>query len=235
VYSFDRGHRGGSGDYMALYPHGTTNTHLDALCHIVYKGKLYNGRDANLITMRGAQAGGLEAVFDGVVSRGIVLDVPRALGVKWVEPDQAITVEDLTLAEEKQGVTVRSGDVLLVRTGRWARVRAGEPIGEIFGADGSYAMSGLGIDSIPWLASRQVAVLGSDGVSDALPAAGAMEGMPVHLIGIAGMGIHLIDNADLEAVSEHCAASSRWEFQCILSPLRVPGGTGSPLNPLAVF
>ncbi|GIW07155.1 MAG: cyclase [Dehalococcoidia bacterium] len=227
----------GSTDWFALAPHGPTITHLDALCHIFYKGRMFNGVPASKVTARGAGAGSIDTVRGGIVGRGVLLDIPRLRGVDWLEPGEAITVEDLERAEQAEGVTVGEGDLLLVRTGRHARVRAGAPPPPpIPGPVPMLPLAGLEWTTLPWLHERKIAILGGDNYSDCTPSGfEAPQGLPIHTVGIVAIGLHLLDNADLEALATACAERGRWEFQLVIAPLILERGTGSPVNPIAIF
>jgi len=164
-----------------------------------------------------------------VVTRGVLIDVPSLRGVEALAPGEPIFPEDLEAAEVATGVAVRTGDALLVRTGRWRwREQHGPwPIDE--------GLAGLDASCLAWLHERQVALLGSDGVSDVLPSRVAEVGMPVHTVAIVAMGIHLMDNLDLDDLSGTCAAEGRWDFLLTVAPLVLARGTASPVNPIAVF
>ncbi len=220
----------GSGDYLALRFHGYAHTHLDALCHMFWDGKLYNGRDQSAVTSQGAGAGSVAAAEAGIVTRGVLIDAPRLRGRPRLEPGEALYPEDLEAAEAAQNVRVAEGDALLVYTGRWRRRQEAGPWDV-----NSEGLAGLHAACLPWLHERGVAVLGCDGVSDVMPSGFPGVGLPIHRVGIVAMGLHLLDNCDLEALAEACAARSRWEFLFVVAPLRVAGGTGSPVNPIAVF
>jgi kynurenine formamidase len=219
-----------SADYFAIAPHGLANTHLDALCHVFHRGKMYNGYPSEDVTAKGAKNGAIDALKDGIVSRGVLIDVPRAKGKDWLEPGEEISPADLEDAEQAGGFRVESGDVLFVRTGRHARRKATGPWDSF--ADG---MAGLGAACLPWLHQRQVAALAGDGASDVLPSGYAKLLLPIHAVTIVAMGIHLIDNCDLEGIAQACAARSRWTFLSVIAPLVLEKGTASPVNPLAVF
>jgi kynurenine formamidase len=223
------GNFGGSADYFAIAPHGYATTHLDALCHIFVDGKMYNGYDQAEVRSDGAQKNSIMAGKDGIVSRGVLLDIARLRGVDWLELGEQITADDLSAAETAQGVRVEEGDILLVATGRDAR-RASE--GAWSAADG---LAGLYADCLPWLHERGVATLGCDGVSDVAPSGVDGWPMPMHQIAIVAMGVHLIDNMRLDGLSTACAERDRWAFQFVLAPLRLDKGTASPVNPLAIF
>jgi kynurenine formamidase len=221
----------GTADYFAVASHGVSITHLDALCHVFQKGRMYNDRPASMVTSIGAMASSILAGEDGIVSRGVLLDIPRSLGREWLEPGEAIYVEELQAAEAAQGVKVSEGDILFVNTGRHSR-REAMGIGAFTGD-----LAGRHATCLPWLHARGVALLGCDGVSDVTPT-GAQPGpyfLPVHSIAIPGMGLHLLDNADFRALAKTCAEKNRWEFLLTIAPLRLPRGTASPVNPIAVF
>ena len=219
----------GSADYVAIAPHGMAHTHLDALCHIFYRGQMYNGFPKSAVTSIGATRNAITAGEQGVVSRGVLLDVPAAQGKEWLEPGEAIHPQGLEEAERRAGVRVEEGDILLVRTGRHRRAAQRGPW------NGREALAGLHASCLPWLHERRIAVLGSDGVSDVLPSGVEGVGLPIHLVVIPAMGVHLIDNAQLEDVAAACAERGRWEFLLTLAPLRLERGTGSPINPIALF
>src|SRR5262245_38335165 len=220
---------GWAGDYFAIAPHGFATSHLDALCHIFHGGKLYNGYPIETVTGQGAGELGIHELRDGIVSRGVLLDVPRVRGVSYLEPGEPIFPDDLERAEHDAGLRVEPGDVLLVRTGRWALRKAR-------GAwDARQSAAGLDAACLPWLHARGVAALGSDGVSDVLPS--RIDGMPlpIHTVAIVALGLHLIDNLELEPLAEACASERRWEFLLTIAPLVLLRGTASPVNPIALF
>ena len=214
-------------DHLSFDLHGLLTTHVDALSHMFVRGQMFGGRPTSEVRSDGAVANTVMTMADGVVGRGVLLDVPRALGSEYLDAGQVVTVEDLEAAEASEGVQVGAGDVLLVAWGRRARQVAKK------GFDG---FSGLHAECLPWLQEREVAVLGSDGISDPMPFVGTPQWpFPVHQIGIVGMGLPLIDNMSLAPLAERCAASGRWEFLFTMAPLRISRGTGCPVNPVAVL
>lgn len=218
-----------SADYFSLSHHGYCVTHLDALCHIFYGEALYNGFSRSTVTSSGAARNSIDVLKNGIITRGILLDVPAARGLPYLEPGDPIFPDDLERAEEHSGVRAEAGDFLLIRTGRFA-------FREEHGAwNARELMAGLHASCLPWLRQREIAALGCDGNSDVIPS--RVEGirLPVHLVAIAAMGVHLLDNADLEALGRACRKRNRWEFLFVVSPLVLLRGTGSPVNPLAVF
>jgi len=214
-------------DHLALDIHGLWTTHVDALSHMFVRGQMYGGRPASEVRSDGARSNTVLTLAGGVIGRGVLLDIPRALGRDYLDTGEVVTVADLEAAEATQGVRAGTGDILLVALGREARKRATR------GFDG---FSGLHSECLPWLAQRQVAVLGSDGISDPMPFVGTPEWpFPVHQIGIVAMGLHLIDNVRLAPLAARCAELGRWEFLFTMAPLRIPKGTGCPVNPVAVL
>jgi kynurenine formamidase len=223
---------GGSADYFATEVHGFNRTHIDAFCHFSYKGNLYNGLDAGLITSAGAGACTIVPASEGIVSRGVLLDIPRLKGVDWIELGIPIMTEDLEAAERAAGVTVQQGDILLVRTGYKTR-RA--TLGPLPWQDRS--KPGLHAETLRWLHQREIAVLGGDGDSDMTPSSVVGGGLskPIHVGTLVAMGVHLLDNCELDDLARTCSELNRWEFQLTVAPLRLESGTGSPVNPLAIF
>ncbi len=214
-------------DHIALDVHGLSTTHVDALSHMFVRGEMFGGRPASDVRSDGARSNTILSMADGVVGRGVLLDVARVRGRDFYDTDQVVTVSDLEAAEEAEGVEVSPGDVLMVAWGREARRRAKESF------DG---FSGLHAECLPWLHEREVAVLGSDGISDPMPFVGTPDWpFPVHQIGITAMGLHLIDNMALAALGARCQAVGRWELLFTMGPLRITGGTGCPVNPVAVL
>jgi kynurenine formamidase len=216
-------------DYVALAPHGFATSHIDALCHIFHQGRLYNGYPAETVTAHGATKLGIHQLRAGIVTRGVLLDIPALRGVDALEPGEPIFPEDLEAAEQEARVEVRAGDALLVRTGRWPWRRTHGPW------DAGSLAAGLDASCLPWLRARDVATLGSDGVSDVLPSRVDGVGMPIHTVVIVAMGVHLLDNLDLDALAVACTEEARWEFLFTVAPLVLRRGTASPVNPIALF
>jgi kynurenine formamidase len=221
--------RRGAAEFIGMVFHGYSITHIDTPAHYFWQGKMYNGRSANLITSReGAQVESVDLLRDGVVSRGVLLDV-AALKGRWLEAGEGVMPEDLEAAEKAQGVRVEPGDILLIRTGYYAR-RLREPRNP--GRDGSPAAS---VASMPWFRARDIAMLGTDTHNDVSPLSHPALGNVVHIVGLVGMGLWLIDNGNLEELAQACAARRRWEFLLTAAPLRLQHTTGSPVNPIALF
>jgi len=163
-----------------------------------------------------------------VSGRGVLLDIPRLKGRDWLDPGEPVYPEDLDAAERAQGVVVDEGDILLVRTGRF------HP-GKTEGRGATDALAGLHAAALPWLHQRRVAVLGGDGVNDVSPSGFASVRLPIHTVAIVAMGVHLLDNQDLEALATACQRLNRHTFFYVVAPLYLERGTGSPATGLAMF
>ncbi len=187
------------------------------------------GYPSERVTAHGALELGIHALRDGIVSRGVLLDIPRSRGVDYLEPGDPIFPEDLERAETAADVSVESGDVLFVATGRWAARDAKGP------AKMGQPMAGLDVSCLPWLHERGVAALGSDGISDVIPPRVGGLGIPIHTVAIVAMGLHLLDNLEFATLAQACAEEERWAFLITIAPLVLTNGTGSPVNPIALF
>lgn len=216
-------------DYVGADYHNPSHSHIDALCHVAFDGALYNGKPTTSLTPEGATADAIGVLKDGLVGRGVLLDVPRLRGVAWLEPGEHIFPDELESCERKQGVTVEEGDILLVRTGQARRQT------ELGPWDTDSAKAGLHPTCVPLLAKRRIAVLGSDGNSDTTPSATEGIDFPIHALTLNAMGVHLLDYLQFEDLVAACEREGRWEFLFLAAPLRIIGGTGSPVNPIAIL
>jgi kynurenine formamidase len=216
-------------DSLAMNVHGNADSHIDALCHVAYDRALYNGVRPGTVTADGEPALSIDVARDGIVGRGVLLDIPRVRGVPWLEPGDSVTAADLEAAERAQHVRMGPGDLLFVRVGHRRRRN------ELGAWDAAQARAGLHPDTLPLLAERRIAALGSDGNSDTAPSATAGVDFPVHVLAITAMGLHLLDYLQFEELLPHCVEGGRWSFLCVIAPLRLPSATGSPVNPIAVL
>jgi kynurenine formamidase len=226
---------GGSGsvhfakDYVGADYHNEGHSHIDAFSHVAYEGLFYDGEPDTSVTEEGAQSGGIQVLANGLVGRGVLLDVPRVRGVPWLEPGEHVYREDLEEAERAEGVRAGPGDILLVRTGYARRVAEHPPW------DTRTAKPGLHPTTTSFLAERSIAVLGSDGNNDTAPSTTEGIDFPIHVLALNAMGVHLLDYLQLEGLVRQCEAERRWDFLFAAAPILVVGGTGSPLNPVAIF
>ena len=217
-----------SADSLHLQVHGLAATHLDALGHMFLDGIGYNGhRQSDVVTADGVRPLDIAAMADGVVTRGIVLDVAAARGRPWLTADAVVGAADLDRAEHNQRIRIRSGDALFVHVGLERREA-------VEGPEDPSARAGIDVSAVEWLQEREVAVYSGDCI-ESFPARGRALEMPLHQIGIARMGLALLDCPTLTRLLAVCAELGRWDFMLTVAPLVVPGGTGSPVNPIAVF
>jgi len=201
----------------------------DALSHVFYDDQLYNGFPSRDVNVAGAAHCSIDKIGRDVAGRGVLLDLARLAGRDWLEPGQVLTPADLEAAEAAHGVRVGPGDVLLFRTG-WRRLFLERGAREYMAAE-----PGLGRACCEWLHERQVAAVASDNWAiEVLPGEDPEARMQVHMILIRDMGMTLGEILDLEALADDCAADGRYEFFFCAPPLKVTGGVGSPINPLAI-
>ena len=219
-------------DFLASEFHGDCHTHIDALCHIAYQGKLYNGKSASEVTSLGPLLQDITAYAHGIVGRGVLLDIPRLRGVKWLEPGEAVTADELEEAEKAQGVKLGQGDIFLFRTGHHRRRLELGPWDNSYDGEGK---AGLHSESMLLLHERKVAAFLPDGDGETVPS--NVEGIayPVHILQINAMGMACADSLQFEELVAVCEQEKRWEFMVVAAPLRLPKGTGSLFNPIAIF
>lgn len=215
-------------DSVLITTHGFSVTHMDALGHVNFRGRMYNDREAgDAITPQGLARCSVLAMKDGVFTRGVVLDVARARGVDWLELDDEVGSGDLDTAAEQAGVTIAPGDAIFVRVGLRAREAA-------LGADDPMRRPGLAPDAIRWIHAHDIALYSGDCV-ERMPSGYETIPLPLHQIGLPAMGLAMLDNADMERLAATARDQGRAEFLFVCAPLPIPGGTGSAVNPLAVF
>lgn len=217
-----------SDNFQVSY-HGYAHSHMDSLCHMAFEGKMYNGFEQAEVVSSGAPKLAVTNYKQGIFARAVLMDIPRLKGVDWLEPGTPIYPADLDAWEKQARVKVRSGDVVLIRTGRWARRDKEGPW------DASRKAAGLHASCAKWLKDRDASILGSDAASDVAPSLVDGVNQPIHQLVIIAMGMPIFDNLDLEAVGREAARLKRWEFLVTAAPLAVTGGTGSPFNPIATF
>jgi kynurenine formamidase len=232
AWSMVRASRASASDTVA-YPciHGPGTTHLDAFAHIFFDGKMWNGYDVEgLVTMEGGAAkNSIMAVKNGLVTRGVLYDIPRLKGVPYLEPGTRITVADLEAWEARTGVKVGSGDAFLIRWGRWARQDALGPF------DTGAEAAGLDNNVIPWLKQRDVAIAGWETPGYMPQPEGDISRLALHNFALTILGIQVLDRADFQDLATAAAEREQWEFMVTIAPLPIPNGTGSPVNPIAMF
>ena len=215
--------------------HGSIFSHLDAInCHMLEDGKGYNGRTwEDVKAANGCPKGDISALKDGVVTRAVLFDatlIPGKSSKGWLEPGTAVHREDLEALEKLEHVKVTEGDVILLYTGRWKRRAAVGPWKTSEGVAGYHA------DVAFFLKERGVSFIGEDEWNDVSPTTLPQAvGLPVHKLALIALGVDIFDNLDLERVVETARRLNRYEFMFTAAPLVIEKGTGSPLNPLAIF
>jgi kynurenine formamidase len=228
-------------DYYGIAYHGVTTTHIDALCHVWDGDGIYNGREPEeAITYDGATFGGIEQWSDGIITRGVLLDVPRHRGTHYVDEESPVMGWELEEIVKSQGLTIESGDAVIVYCGRerWQAAHPELPYGRYpvtylpGGATQNFTKPGLHASCLGFLRDTDVSTLVWD-MLDATPYAYDIP-FSVHSA-IHAFGLAVLDNALLEPVAASCAAQGRTDFLFMVAPLVVTGGTGSPVNPLAVL
>jgi len=219
-------------DFLGMSCHGDCHTHIDALNHIAYGGHIYGGRPQSFVTSHGSLGLDIAGYANGIVGRGVLLDIPRLRGTKWLEPGEAVTRAELEAAEKSEGVQLGEGDILVFRTGHHRRRLELGAWDNGYGGEGK---AGLHVDTIPWMHERRIAAFLPDGDGEAVP--GSVDGVlyPIHPLMIVAMGMVASDSLNLEDVATACEEEKRWEFMVVAEPLRLPGGTGSPFNPIAIL
>ncbi|MFI5282514.1 MAG: cyclase family protein [Candidatus Dormibacterales bacterium] len=219
-------------DFLGMNFHGDCHTHIDALNHIAYGGQIYGGRPAEDVKSKGTKGLDITTYANGVVGRGVLLDIPRLRGVKWLEPGEAVTRAELEAAEKAQGVRVGEGDIFVFRTGHHGRRLAKGAWDNGYEGEGK---AGLHVDAIPWMHERGVAAFLPDGDGETIPS--TVDGIlyPIHPLQVVAMGMVVSDSLNLEDVARACEEEKRWEFMVVAEPLRLPSGTGSPFNPIAIL
>ena len=224
-------HAGAATDLIQMQIHGYQVTHLDALSHWFWDASMYNNVPATKVTAdHGATQLGVETVRRGIVTRGVLLDIAAARGIAWLEPGDAVTPADLEAAQQRQQVEVQSGDAVLLYTG-FARFRRAEA------PDAApKAWPGWSAACLPWLHEREVALIGSETSNEVMPNDyPALGRHPIHSVGIAAMGLWLIDNCNLVELAEACTEHGASAFLLTVAPLGIRGATGSPVNPVALL
>lgn len=237
LYPVRRGSAKASVDYVGMVYHGYTVTHMDALCHVEYQGKLYNGRSfEDHIRLGGASWGALDSWFEGVVTRGVLLDVAAAREGGYVRVGKPVIPPELDAAVARAGVRVEPGDFVVVRSGREAYEGAATDAAPTVATQGIPNINvrpGLHISCLEWLREHDVAGVAWDMLDERPVGYNGIE-FGVHL-GIPLLGLCLIDNVYPERLVTACAEENRYEFLFTAMPLRIAGSTGSPCQPVAIF
>lgn len=207
-------------DVSVITNHHPRSTHLDALAHMVRDGQVYPGRPlAQSVTPAGVRHGSTAAFGEGIVTRGVLLDLAVDGPLPSAYP---VTSRDFDAAEERQGVRLESGDALVVRMGWTMTPGPGHPL------------PGISVDAVRWMHTRGVSVYAGD-IGDAVPPLDPAMPAPLHLAGLHGLGLPLVDSAKVDELAAVCAELSRYNFLFVAAPPRIHGMTGIPVNPVAIF
>ena len=218
-------------DWIRLGVHWMTNTHIDALCHAFHRGRGFNGRPIDeMITEK--ERGKIGTIQDNpaVVTRGVLVDVPRIRGSEFLKPGDPVRVDDL----RKGAPDIQPGDALVVRVGRsLAPVVLPDSTGASGDPHGDWAC--LHVDCIDFAAEKDVAILATDGPGDNFPPTTPDCSVPIHILTQVYLGLPLVHHLELEALAAACAAEGRNTFGFVVAPLNIVGGTGSPVSPVAIL
>jgi len=222
----------GATDRIA-YPciHGAGTTHIDGFAHRFFDGRMWNGYDFDSYVSpeTGTTKSDMLTMRHGIMTRAVLYDIPRLKGVEYLDAGERVTVADLEAWEQRTGVRVGPGDAMLFRWGRWARRDATGPF------DTWAEAAGFDNTVIPWLKARDIAILGWESPGYTPRPEGDLPTLALHDFALTMLGIHLIDRANLDELAELAAEQNRWEFMLTIAPLPIPNGTGSPVNPIAIF
>lgn len=225
VTSFD----GWALDNFDLSYHGYTHSHMDWLSHTSVDGKMYNDVSFDSIDADGSHELGIQSLKEGIVSRGVLIDIPLLYGKDYIPSGTGISMEDILAFEKKFNVVLEKGDVVLIRTGRWIeKTQKGDWNFKERHSGPTYKVAQL-------LSERAVAVLGSDGVNEVSPSGIAEEPSPLHKLTLVAMGMPILDNLNLDELAATAKEEGRWDFLIMIQPLRFSKATGSPINAIAVF
>ena len=217
-------------DFLGIDFHGESQSHVDALSHVSYRGRLYNRRPIERVKTSGADVHTVDDYRNGIVGRGVLVDIARHRNVPWLLPGEYVTAEELEDAADAQGVEMGEGDVLVFRTGQHRRrLEEGPWDNNVEGR------AGLHPAALRFLAEHRVAAFAADGDGETVPS--PVDGItyPIHPLMIAAMGMAAFDNLQFEDLRQVCDEEGRQEFLFTAGPLRLLRGTGSPVNPIAVF
>jgi kynurenine formamidase len=218
-------------EFLGLVYHGYRVTHLDALSHIFWDAKMYNNVPAELVTASfGATAHAVTNVKGGIITRGVLIDVPKHRGVPWLEPGEFVTPDELDAVLASTNTTVGEGDAVLLRTG-YGRRRLDNGPDRVL----EVGRAGWQAGCLPWFHDHGVSFIAADTAQDVVPSGYDNVRIPIHAVGITAMGLWLLDNCNLEPLADTCGELGTYEFEIMLAPVPFVGATGSPVNPLAVF
>jgi kynurenine formamidase len=206
-------------------------THWDSLAHIIHREVMYNGRSAAEVSSTGARSNGIFASRRGIVGRAVLLDVPSSLGRRWLSPGEGIDGDLLEQTAEKEGVRIREGDILLVRTGHMRAATARGTWGDFAGG----SAPGLALEALDWIHRKKAAAVAADtwGI-EVQPFQVREVHIPLHVLAIVYMGLTLGEIFDMESLAEDCRRDGRYSAFLAAQPLPFTRGVASPINPIAI-
>lgn len=220
---------GAADDVLIMAAQGAT--HWDALGHMFYDAKMWNGYDARLVSSMGAEKNDIRGYRDRIVGRGVLLDLPRWAGVDWLEPGRSVTGAELSACADSQGVSVGTGDIVLIRFGQMAMCRADGGWGSYAGGDAP----GLAFDTLDWLFENEIAGIAVDTWgAEVRPNDNLAVNQPWHRVALPSIGLLVGEIFELDGLAEDCAADGRYEFFFAANPLPVVGSVGGPINPVVI-
>ncbi len=206
-------------------------TQWDSLAHVFFEGKMYNGYDERLVSGFGAKKNSITNLKDKVVTRGVLLDIARYKGKKWLAPGEAIYPEDLDGCAAQENVKIGAGDAVLVRTGQMTQVKERQSWDDYAGG----SAPGLSVTAARWIFTKQVAAVATDTWStEVLPSEGPQIFLPIHIVCLVHMGLLIGEIFDLDELARDCARDGCYEFMFVAPPLPITGGVASPINPQAI-
>lgn len=232
VFDLPPGFDGGesaAGDVFNINYHGGIHSHMDGVAHFGWRGKLYNGFDFEPGKDGFANVGVEHIAQHGIFGRGVLVDLPRLYQINHLPPGTVIEAEHLEAWERHTGTTISSGDILLLRVGRW-QIAKDDP-----DYDALEATAGIHASIGPWLKARGVAAIGCDAISDVMPSGVESVFNPVHTLANAALGMPIFDHLQLDQAAQIAANLNRQTFLFSAAPLNIQGATGSPLTPMAIF
>lgn len=216
-------------DFIGVDFHGKAVSHFDAFTHIAFKDTLYGGVTSSEVVSSTGSNWGTVNKLGPIVTRGVLLDAARLKDAEWLEPGTAVMKSDILAAEERFGFKIKQGDAVLLRSGHFNKREK----------DGFWdphnLSAGFHVEVMQLFKERKVSVIGADGDSDVRPSPVEGVGSPIHVLALPALGIPLLDNLYLETLGSSCQKYQRWTFQFMIAPLNIPRGTGSPVDPVAIF
>ena len=221
-----------SADFLATEFHGDCQTHIDALCHIAIHGKLYNGKPMSAVTSRGPRFRTSPLMRTVSSAAGCCSISLACVGSSGWSREKQSPQRNWRRRRRRKAFVSSEGDIFVFRTGHHRRRLELGPWKNGYDGEGK---AGLHVETIFLLHERKVAAFFPDGDGETVPSNVEGVGGPIHALQIASMGMACADSLQFEELIHVCEEERRWEFLVVAAPLRLPGGTGSLFNPIAIF